>query len=126
MSVSDRLLDRQHYRDGDVVLYLRLWVASWLSNTVFTSHENIAPHCCEAWDNLIDEPGKIMSIGLRYWAHGYCSMRVGISASSPVTGETVGLVYRTALWQASAGRGRGPGRGERPSPRLRPQSGIEG
>ena len=38
---------------------------NWLSNTVFTSHQNIATHCCEAWNNLIDEPGKIMSLGLR-------------------------------------------------------------
>ena len=44
---------------------------NWLSNTVFTSHENIVTHCCEAWNNLIDEPWKIMSIGLRQWAHGY-------------------------------------------------------
>ena len=44
---------------------------NWLSNTVFTSYENITTHCCEAWNNLIDEPGKIMSIGLRQWAHGY-------------------------------------------------------
>ena len=44
---------------------------NWLSNTVFTSYENIITHCCEAWNNLIDEPGKIMSIGLRQWAHGY-------------------------------------------------------
>ena len=44
---------------------------NWLSNTVFTSYENITTHCCEAWNNLIDEPGKIMSIGRRKWAHGY-------------------------------------------------------
>ena len=43
---------------------------NWLSNRVFTSHENIVTHCCEAWNNLIDEPWKIMSIGLRQWAHG--------------------------------------------------------
>ncbi len=43
---------------------------NWLSNRVFTSYENIVATCCEAWNNLIDEPWKIMSIGLRQWAHG--------------------------------------------------------
>jgi alpha-ketoglutarate-dependent taurine dioxygenase len=26
---------------------------------------------CEAWNKLIDQPWKIMSIGLRDWAHGF-------------------------------------------------------
>jgi hypothetical protein len=28
-------------------------------------------HCCFAWNKLIDMPWKIMSIGLRDWAHGF-------------------------------------------------------
>ena len=24
---------------------------NWLSNRVFTSHDNIVDHCCEAWNN---------------------------------------------------------------------------
>ena len=43
---------------------------NWLSNRVFTSHENIIDHCCEAWNKLIDQPWRIMSIGRRQWAHG--------------------------------------------------------
>ena len=42
---------------------------NWLSNRVFTSYENIVDHCCHAWNRLIDEPWRIMSIGLRDWAH---------------------------------------------------------
>jgi transposase len=43
---------------------------NWLSNRVFTSHENIIDHCCEAWNKLIDQPWRIMSIGRRQWASG--------------------------------------------------------
>ena len=43
---------------------------NWLSNRVFTSHENIIDHCCEAWNKLIDQPWRIMSIGRRQWARG--------------------------------------------------------
>jgi len=40
------------------------------SNRVFTSYDNIADHCCEAWNKLIDQPWHIMTIGRRKWAHG--------------------------------------------------------
>ena len=42
---------------------------NWLSNRVFESYEDIVDHCCFAWNKLIDQPWKIMSIGLREWAH---------------------------------------------------------
>lgn len=42
-----------------------------LSNRVFKSYEDIVDHCCAAWHNLSDQPWKIMSIGLREWAHGF-------------------------------------------------------
>ena len=41
---------------------------NWLSNRVFTSHDNIVDHCCEAWNKLIDQPWRIMTIGRRQWA----------------------------------------------------------
>ena len=44
---------------------------NWLSNRVFNSHENIVDHCCYAWNSLIDQPWRIMSIGLRQWAHRF-------------------------------------------------------
>ena len=42
---------------------------NWLSNRVFTSYNDILDHCCFAWNQLIDQPWKIMSIGMREWAH---------------------------------------------------------
>lgn len=44
---------------------------NWLSNRVFTSYENLLDHCCFAWNTLIDQPWRIMSIGLRDWAHRF-------------------------------------------------------
>jgi transposase len=44
---------------------------NWLSNRVFTGYENIVDHCCHAWNKLIDQPWRIMSLGLRDWAHGF-------------------------------------------------------
>ena len=42
---------------------------NWLSNRIFKSYNDIVDHCCFAWNQLIDQPWKIMSIGLRDWAH---------------------------------------------------------
>ena len=52
---------------------------NWLSNRIFTSYDDIVDHCCFAWNKLVDQPWRIMSIGLRQWAHGFKSMRLGIS-----------------------------------------------
>ena len=38
---------------------------NWRSNRIFTSYDDIVGHCCEAWNKLIDQPWKIISIGLR-------------------------------------------------------------
>jgi hypothetical protein len=38
---------------------------------VFKSYYDIVDHCCFAWNTLVDRPWKIMSIGLRQWAHGF-------------------------------------------------------
>jgi transposase len=42
---------------------------NWLSNRVFKSYDDIVDHCADAWNKLIDQPWRIMSIGLRDWAH---------------------------------------------------------
>ncbi|OWK25823.1 endonuclease DDE [Rhizobium yanglingense] len=42
---------------------------NWLSNRVFKDYDDIVDQCCRAWNRLIDQPWKIMSIGLREWAH---------------------------------------------------------
>lgn len=44
---------------------------NWLSNRIFTSYADILDHCCFAWNKLVEQPWRIMSIGLRQWAHGF-------------------------------------------------------
>jgi transposase len=46
--------------------YLR---QNWLSNRVFDTYDAIIDAACQAWNNLIDQPETIMSIGMRDWAH---------------------------------------------------------
>ena len=46
--------------------YLR---ANWLSNRVFDSYEAIIDAACDAWNRLTKQPGTIMSIAMREWAH---------------------------------------------------------
>jgi hypothetical protein len=41
---------------------------SWLSNRILKSFDDIVDHCCYAWNTLIDQPWKIMSIARRDWA----------------------------------------------------------
>jgi transposase len=42
---------------------------NWLSNRIFRSYEDILDRCCFAWNRLVDQPWRIMSIGTRKWAH---------------------------------------------------------
>ena len=44
---------------------------NWLSNRVFNSYDNIVDHCCDAWNKLVEQPWRIMTIGLRDWAHRF-------------------------------------------------------
>ena len=44
---------------------------NWLSNRVFVSYPEILDHCCAAWNRLVEQPWRIMSIGLRDWAHRF-------------------------------------------------------
>lgn len=46
--------------------YLR---QNWLSNRVFDNYDAIIDAACQAWNNLIDKPETISSIGMRKWAH---------------------------------------------------------
>ena len=43
---------------------------NWLSNRIFKSYPDILDHCCHAWNKLIDQPWRIMSIGMRDWLTG--------------------------------------------------------
>jgi transposase len=44
---------------------------NWLSNRIFHSYDAIVEHCCQAWNKLVDQPWRIMSLGLRDWAHRF-------------------------------------------------------
>ena len=44
---------------------------NWLSNRVFSGYDDIVAHCCEAWNEFIDQPWRIRSIGRRQWAEGF-------------------------------------------------------
>lgn len=44
---------------------------NWLSNRIFHSSEDLVTHCSEAWNKLVDQPWRIMSLGLRKWAHRF-------------------------------------------------------
>ena len=44
---------------------------NWLSNRVFTGHDDIVGLSCFYWNRLIEMPWRIMSIGLRDWAHRF-------------------------------------------------------
>lgn len=44
---------------------------NYLSNRIFHNYDDIVDHCCEAWNKIADQPWRIMSIGLRDWAHGF-------------------------------------------------------
>jgi putative transposase len=38
-------------------------------NRVFNNDDDLLAHCCAAWNKLEAQPWRIMSIGLRDWAH---------------------------------------------------------
>lgn len=44
---------------------------NWLSDRVFLNAEDLVDHCSGAWNKLEAQPWRIMSIGLRDWAHGF-------------------------------------------------------
>ena len=39
--------------------------------TEFSAGYDLVDHCCVAWNKLVNQPWRIMSIGLRHWAHGF-------------------------------------------------------
>jgi len=44
---------------------------NWLSNRIFKSYDDLVDHCCESWNKLFYQPWRIMSLGLRQWAHEF-------------------------------------------------------
>ncbi|HMO69575.1 MAG TPA: transposase, partial [Novosphingobium sp.] len=43
---------------------------NWLWTRILNPYDDIVDHCCFAGNRLVDQPWRIMSIGLRQWAHG--------------------------------------------------------
>ena len=46
-------------------------LAGQLVPGIFESYNEIVDHCCDAWNKLIGQPGRIMSIGHRQWANEF-------------------------------------------------------
>jgi putative transposase len=44
---------------------------NWLSNRIFESYKQIVDHCRHAWNKLIDQPWRIMPIGMRESAYQF-------------------------------------------------------
>ena len=42
-----------------------------LSFRVFKGFDDIVAPCCAAWNDLVDQPWRIRSIGKRAWAEGF-------------------------------------------------------
>ena len=44
---------------------------NWLSNRTLHSYVHHVDDCCNAWNRLVDQPWKIISIGRRDWSHRF-------------------------------------------------------
>jgi len=44
---------------------------TWLSHRIFRTYDDIVNICCHASHQLIDQPWRLMSLGLRQWAHEF-------------------------------------------------------
>ena len=42
-----------------------------VSNSIFKSCDDIVDPCREAWNKFVDQPWRIMSIGVRDWAYRF-------------------------------------------------------
>jgi proline racemase len=63
---------------------------NWLSNRIFKSFDDIVDHCCDAWNKLIDQPWRIMSIGMRESALRFATVLLDagiLPMQEPVTAE---------------------------------------
>ena len=70
---------------------------NWLSNRVFKSYDDIVDHCCDAWNKLIDQPWKIMSIG-----HARLGLPVLISEVLVLYIRPLRQVFCSLSWLPSA------------------------
>ena len=65
------------------------------SNRIFKSYEDIVALCCQAWNNLIDQPWKIMSLACRNGRMG--SAPLGMRFCLPTTREPNRLAIRPVV-----------------------------
>ncbi len=54
---------------------------TWLSTLVFKTCDDIAAHCCQAWNTLRHQPGRVISIGGREGDHRVGAVSDGIRHS---------------------------------------------
>ncbi len=52
---------------------------TWLSTLVFKTCDDIAAHCCQAWNTLMHQPGRVISIGGREGDHRVGALSDGMS-----------------------------------------------
>lgn len=52
---------------------------NWLSNRGFGSYDEIVDHCRDAWNKLVEQLWRIMSLALHEWAQGFRSVNPGIT-----------------------------------------------
>jgi len=64
------LLRREGSRTQPRRNHLAVMRDNWLSDRIVKAYNEIVAICREAWNKLIDQPWRIMSIGMRDWAHG--------------------------------------------------------
>jgi len=67
-----RILDGESRCEAANVVSVTLHIVrdNWLPNRIFKSCGDIVDHCCFAWKKRVDQPWRIMSVGLGQWAHG--------------------------------------------------------
>jgi hypothetical protein len=55
------------------VLRHNLWLRNklWFRRINFRKMADIVDHCCDAWNKLASQPWRVMSIGVREWAHRF-------------------------------------------------------
>jgi transposase len=68
INISPILLPLRAPELNPVEMIWQYMQANWLSNRVFKNYDSILEAACQAWNNLIEIPDTITSIGMREWA----------------------------------------------------------
>jgi hypothetical protein len=55
-------------RSKSLTTNIRIHAAELVVKPFFKTFDDIVDHCCYAWNTLIDQPWKIMSVARRDWA----------------------------------------------------------